>query len=82
MAARRHRDDSIFHAAPQGPGWVHATAAVRTYRRRLGFVEYDLAVSAEGRVVTLDDGWRFVGARRPPLVTVVETGWIPRPGRQ
>jgi Inner membrane component domain len=48
-------------------------------RRRLGFVEYDLAVSAEGRVVTVDEGWRFVGARRPPLVTVVEKGWIPGP---
>jgi Inner membrane component domain len=48
-------------------------------RRRLGFVGYDLAVSAEGRVVTLEEGWWFVGARRPPLVTVVEKGWIPGP---
>jgi hypothetical protein len=56
MRARRHRDDPIFHASPQGPGWVYATAAVRTYRRRLGFVEYDLVVSAEGRAVTLDEG--------------------------
>ena len=78
----RRRDDSpiLCATAPAGPGWVHATVARRTYRRRLGFVEYDVALSAEGSVLVLISGWRFVGLRRlPPLVDFVEEGWLRRP---
>lgn len=67
-------------AAPDGPGWVRATVARRTYRRRLGFAQGDLALSAEGSIVVLCSGWRFVGFGPPlPLVEVIEEGWIPRP---
>jgi hypothetical protein len=67
-------------AAPDGPGWVRATVARRTYRRRLGFAQGDLALSAEGSVLVLRSGWRFVGfGPSPPLVEVIEEGWIPRP---
>jgi hypothetical protein len=60
---------------------VHATVARRTYRRRLGFARYDLALSAEDSVLVLASGWRFAGfGRPPPLVEVIEQGWLPRPG--
>jgi len=78
----RRRDDSpiLRPTALTGPGWVRATVARRTYRRRLGFVEYDPALAAEGSVLVLDSGWRFIGLRRlPPLVAVVDEGWLRRP---
>jgi hypothetical protein len=61
---------------------VYATVARRTYRPRLGFARYDLALSAEDSVMLLTSGWRFVGLRRsPPLVEVLEEGWVPRPAQ-
>jgi hypothetical protein len=54
--------------------------ARRTYRRRLGFAQSDLALSAEARILVLHSRWRFVGfGPVPPLVEVIEEGWIPRP---
>jgi hypothetical protein len=56
--------------------------ARRTYRRRLGFAQGDLALSAEGSILILHSGWRFVGfGPLPPLVEVIEEGWIPRSAR-
>ena len=80
---RRPRDVPVLRpAALGGPGWVHATVARRTYRRRLGFAQGDLALSAEGSILILHSGWRFVGfGRLRPLVEVIEDGWIPRPAR-
>jgi hypothetical protein len=80
---RRPRDAPVLRpAALGGPGWVHATVARRTYRRRLGFAQGDLALSAEGSILILRSGWRFVGfGSPPPLVEVIEEGWIPRPAR-
>ena len=71
----------IFRVAPPtGPGWVHATVTRRTYRRRLGWAEYDLALLAEDRIHILRHGWRFIGTRpSPPLCEVIADGWIPRP---
>lgn len=70
----------LLAAAPAGSGWVQATVARRTYGRRLCFARYDLALSAEGSVLLLASGWRFVGlGRRAPLVEVIEEGWLPRP---
>jgi hypothetical protein len=73
----------IFRVAPPtGSGWVHATVARRTYRRRLGWAEYDLALLADNRIRILRQGWRFIGTRpSPPLCQVIADGWIPRPGR-
>lgn len=80
---RRPRDAPVLRAAaPGGPGWVHATLARRTYRRRLGFAQGDLALTAEGGILILYSGWRFVGfGPLPPLVEVIEEGWMPRPAR-
>jgi hypothetical protein len=67
-------------AAPTGPGWVHATIAQRTYRHRLGWARYDVALLAEDRIYILREGWKFVGARpHAPLYEAVAEGWIPRP---
>jgi hypothetical protein len=76
-------DAPVLRATAQGgPGWVHATMARRTYRRRHGFAQGDLALSAEGSILVLLSGWRFVGfGPPPPLVEVIEEGWIPRPAR-
>jgi hypothetical protein len=78
---RRPRDAPLLRAAtPGGPGWVHATVARRTYGCRLGFAQGDLALSAEGNILVLRSGWRFVCfGPLPPLVEVIEEGWIPRP---
>jgi len=66
-------------APPTGPGWVHATIAQRTYRHRLGWAQYDLALLAEDRIYLLREGWKFAGARRhAPLCQVAAEGWIPR----
>ncbi len=77
---RREDDAAILRAAaPAGLGWVRATVARRTYRRRLGFAKYELALSAEDAVLVLHSGRRFIGFRRVPLVEVLEEGWVPRP---
>jgi hypothetical protein len=62
---RSEGDATILRAAaPAGPGWVHATVGRLTYGRwRLGFVKYDLALSAEDQVLIVYTGWRFVGLR-------------------
>jgi hypothetical protein len=73
----------VLRPTSPGPAWVFATVARRTYRRRYGWAEQDLALSAEGRVLVLVAGWRFVGWRgQLPLVDVVAEGSIPRPGRR
>jgi hypothetical protein len=79
--ALKSAGEPILRAAPPtGPGWVHATIALRTYRRRLAWAEQDLALHAEDRIYVLDHGWRFIGTRRtPPLYEVVAEGWLPRP---
>jgi hypothetical protein len=81
--SRRPPDAPILRAAASGgPGWVHATVARRTYRRRLVFAQGDLALGAERSILVLHRGWRFVGfGSLPPLVEVIEEGWIPRPAR-
>jgi hypothetical protein len=67
-------------APPTGPGWVHATIAQRTYRHRLGWAQYDLALLAEDHIYILRRGWKFIGARpQEPLCQLVAEGWIPRP---
>lgn len=66
-------------AAPTGPGWVYGVVARRTYRRRIGLACSDLALQADGHVLVLRRGWRWVGRQRPPLVEVLEQGWLPRP---
>lgn len=73
----RHR--FLAPAPPTGPGWTHAVVARRTYRRRLGFATYDLAIQREGVVCVLRRGWRWVGRKDPPLVEVLDEGWAPRP---
>jgi hypothetical protein len=80
---RRPSDAPVLRrAGAGGPGWVHATVARRTYRRRLGFAQSDLALSAEGSILVVHSGWRFVGfGSPPPLVEMIEEGWIPRPAR-
>jgi hypothetical protein len=55
--------------------------ARRTYRRRLGFAQQDFAISAEGDVIVLRSGWRFIGRRPAPLCEIVGEGWIPRPAQ-
>jgi hypothetical protein len=48
----------------------------------LGFARSDLALSAEDGVLVLWSGWQFTGfGRPPPLVEVIEAGWVPRPGQ-
>lgn len=85
MNPRRRRPRGapvLLAAAPGGRGWIHTTVARRTYRRRLGFAHGDLALSAEGSILVVHSGWRFVGfGPLPPLVEVIEQGWIPRPAR-
>jgi hypothetical protein len=61
---------------------VSAAIALRVYRHRLGFAKYDLAMSAENQVFVVRAGWRFVGRRRRlPMITIIEEGWMPRPGQ-
>ena len=84
IASRRRYlsvDEPILRSAPVGPGWVYTTIALRVYRQRLGFANYDLALSAENKVLVVRSGWRFVGLRRLPMVTVIEEGWMPRPAQ-
>jgi len=85
-----HEPEAATPARRAGPargssrraGLVHATLARRTYRRRLGFAQGDLALSAEGSILILRSGWRFVGfGSPPPLIELIEEGWIPRPVR-
>lgn len=73
-------DEPILRSAPLGPGWVYTTIALRVYRQRLGFASYDLALSAENKVLVVRSGWRFVGLRRRlPMVTIIDEGSNPRP---
>jgi len=81
MFARLGRAGTRCRFSARGDSWVLARVARRTYRRRLGFAQYDIALSPEGQILEVNRGWMWVGRGELPMCDILGEGWIPRPGR-